>query len=448
MTLIKKQSSSQQQQQKKKNKGKNSNLRLCCGCLLYALWQACPYLVAGLVCGAVIAVVLRKRPAAAAHTNNISSSTAGTTTPPLLTKLLEEQQQKISTNNGLTKKELRGGTAVTLSKAAAAATGGGIGGTATRYKNCTLPPGSTVASVSSASFAGGRSGSARPAVSFELVVFDNDFLSTKIRDNGYWEIEDIGRVAELAPITQTMPTTSTSDGGDGGGNSVLYDVGANVGYYTFLFAATAGYRVVAIEPNPAAVALLRASLCLNPTLRGRISVHHLALTNPEEVAAASTATKTSSNVKDGFAGAAAHCRLVAHVKSKRVVKYLHSIPRLICPAPAEPCDPVKDLICVDRVPVTTLDQFIALQQQQQNRLPPPTFIKIDVEGHEYQVLQGAVDTLRQRRPMVQYENKDGRVGPAIEALFTSANYVVGTKRGHDANTVAEYNQNQNSSNQG
>jgi len=37
-------------------------------------------------------------------------------------------------------------------------------------------------------------------------------------------------------------------------------------------------------------------------------------------------------------------------------------------------------------------------------MPPPTAIKIDVEGHELQVIEGAEDTIRQGRPFIVFES--------------------------------------------
>jgi FkbM family methyltransferase len=52
-------------------------------------------------------------------------------------------------------------------------------------------------------------------------------------------------------------------------------------------------------------------------------------------------------------------------------------------------------------------------------LPPPDFIKMDVEGHEIEVLQGAESTLRRIQPFVVFENKRDYAAPGrtLEPLF-------------------------------
>lgn len=72
------------------------------------------------------------------------------------------------------------------------------------------------------------------------------------------------------------------------------------------------------------------------------------------------------------------------------------------------------------VPVTTLDAFFAGRERQ------PAFIKIDVEGHESAVLEGARGLLEKSRPTILVEcearhRADGDVRPLLEML-TSLGY--------------------------
>ena len=67
------------------------------------------------------------------------------------------------------------------------------------------------------------------------------------------------------------------------------------------------------------------------------------------------------------------------------------------------------------MPVTTLDDFFAGRSLQ------PNFLKIDVEGHELAVLQGARQTLKKHRPTILVEcearhRPDGDVRPVFEFL--------------------------------
>lgn len=70
-----------------------------------------------------------------------------------------------------------------------------------------------------------------------------------------------------------------------------------------------------------------------------------------------------------------------------------------------------------RVPVTTLDAYFA------ERGGRPAFIKVDVEGHELEVLEGARETVSAHRPalLVECETRhrpDGDVRPVFEFLLS------------------------------
>ncbi len=58
--------------------------------------------------------------------------------------------------------------------------------------------------------------------------------------------------------------------------TVVIDVGANIGNHTVFFAGVMGAPVVAVEPDPANLALLQRNLAVNG-LAGRVQVHACAL---------------------------------------------------------------------------------------------------------------------------------------------------------------------------
>ena len=73
------------------------------------------------------------------------------------------------------------------------------------------------------------------------------------------------QLLELASAAAVLPRPST-----------FLDIGANLGYYTLLFAQY-GHDVLAVEPMAYNRNALAASLCLNPTLASRITLVAAAL---------------------------------------------------------------------------------------------------------------------------------------------------------------------------
>ena len=230
-------------------------------------------------------------------------------------------------------------------------------------------------------------------------------------------------MAALTP-SQSLPKPNNA-------TTLFYDIGANVGYYSFLFAAH-GYTSVAVEPEPGNVALLRASACLNPRLK--VDIVPVAVTNHVELEGGSS------------------CRLWARAQTPRTQPYLHAMARLTCTPEQQqqPCYASRSEICVDPVPVTTLAQLLLMRNQttttthiNNNNNNTITIVKIDVEGHELQVLQGLLLLLgwnassSWRPQLIQFENKDPRIVQQVTDLLESAGYTLGTARGHDQNTMAE-----------
>ena len=63
---------------------------------------------------------------------------------------------------------------------------------------------------------------------------------------------------------------------------VVVDIGANVGYFSFLMAAKRAHaQVLAYEPMEQNIQLFRSNLLRNKELAGRVQAHHLAVTGSE-----------------------------------------------------------------------------------------------------------------------------------------------------------------------
>ncbi len=138
-------------------------------------------------------------------------------------------------------------------------------------------------------------------------------------------------------------------------SSTVIDVGANIGLSTILLARLAR-RVIAYEPSPPNVALLRRNLALN------------GITNVEVRAAAASSEPGTLRFHVAQFGAGSHVVASGHVSGATTATV--------------------------EVPAVTLDS---------ETLPPVAFIKVDAEGHEPDVLAGARRLLARDRPLVYME---------------------------------------------
>lgn len=136
----------------------------------------------------------------------------------------------------------------------------------------------------------------------------------------------------------------------------IIDIGANVGALTLLMASIAEQgQVIAIEPGPNTFARLKANLELNPTLQNIVDIYQLGIAD----APGMLYWQEDANVP-GNAGLFSHNGIEVKVES--------------------------------------LDHFI--DQLSLKRLD---FIKIDVEGMEYEVIKGGLASIAKFRPMIYYE---------------------------------------------
>jgi FkbM family methyltransferase len=146
--------------------------------------------------------------------------------------------------------------------------------------------------------------------------------------------------------------------------AVVIDIGANLGEWTVPLARAVGSagRVLAIEPAPRSAAALEATLAAN-ALR-HAEVLRCAVSDHDGTAEFAVPLVTSARIDTGTAR--------------------------LGPAPSG-----YNALCV---PARSLDS-LALE----HGLDRLDLIKIDVEGHERQVLEGAASTLERQRPVLVIE---------------------------------------------
>lgn len=195
-----------------------------------------------------------------------------------------------------------------------------------------------------------------------MAVFSHDLMGTQINLYGRGERDEIEDLfLFLAPLADRMAA------------GVALDVGANVGNHAVAFAERFG-RVLAFEPNPAVHELL----VINTRALGNVETFPLGL---GEAALAARLEEGVGNFGESRvlgAGEAPGAGAVVEVRIARMDEVLAGIG--------------GDIVLV----------------------------KIDVEGHEEQVLKGGIETLRRHAPVVVFEQHRGEFAggttPSIEIL--------------------------------
>jgi FkbM family methyltransferase len=162
--------------------------------------------------------------------------------------------------------------------------------------------------------------------------------------------------------------------------STAIDVGANIGMYTVALATAVGREgaVLAFEPVPQTSERLRANLSLNE------------LTNVEVVAAAAGASRGIADIR--LANDSAYASIVNVKKGRGTGKIIS-------------------------VRIVTLDET----WEEQGR-PVVSFCKIDVEGAELSVLEGAARMLAACRPALLLEADQGAELDALTSWLQPRGY--------------------------
>ena len=143
---------------------------------------------------------------------------------------------------------------------------------------------------------------------------------------------------------------------------ILWDVGALFGLFSLAFTLRgAGRRALAFEPNPSSRAKLEECLHLNPS--AKVQVFDCAVGLPDRVV----------EFERGF-----HYTAIAESPAR----------------PGEDDSGHRETVAIRTV---SIDELI------ERNLDPPDIIKIDVEGHELDVLLGARKLLLAKKPLLSIE---------------------------------------------
>lgn len=143
---------------------------------------------------------------------------------------------------------------------------------------------------------------------------------------------------------------------------VIYDIGANIGYFSLLGAMNNSAKIIAFEPVPAIAKEFHQLMLING-VSNRVELAEYALSDEAGEVLMVTPGSAETNVMD------------TALRGQKINK--------------------DDGI---RVPMITLDEFVFEKKHQ-----PPDLIKLDVEGAEVLVLKGGTTTIATFRPVILAE---------------------------------------------
>ncbi len=151
----------------------------------------------------------------------------------------------------------------------------------------------------------------------------------------------------------------------------VFDIGANIGYYVLMERGLIGPqgRILAIEPSPTNIRLLQRNIEANSYTN--ITVRHMAAS--DRAGKGELLLSTMSNLNSFHASGSAS----QYLSGKKV-----------------------------EVDVATVPQLAAM-------FGPPDLLRMDVEGHEVEIIRGMVDAVERREigPMILFETHRGMYTP-------------------------------------
>jgi FkbM family methyltransferase len=149
-------------------------------------------------------------------------------------------------------------------------------------------------------------------------------------------------------------------------DDIVLECGANIGYYSLLLSRLVRPkgRVIAVEPNPEIAKILKMNLCINDI---------------DNVEVIETALGQNEGEADFYV-----------CQSSNLSSFKNSW--------------LDDFVFVRRVPMQRIDSLVAQLGYSINA------IRMDVEGFEVEILEGAVETLRKNSPKILIEYHKEKIG--------------------------------------
>jgi FkbM family methyltransferase len=199
---------------------------------------------------------------------------------------------------------------------------------------------------------------------FPLVTLAGDHIGTRILLNGYYENEQLASMAELLQLNNYV---------SGG----FLDIGANIGNHS-IFLAPYFQKIIAIEADDKIHKILLTNIELN-----RLShVHAVNIAASDAEGSISFAPAMQGNLGTGKV-----------IQNESPSPFVNSIRAMR----------IDDLLSdYENIKVN--------------------FIKLDIEGHEYNALSGLINTINRSEPLIAFEANDLNSFVKVKSLLNDLGY--------------------------
>ncbi|MFL6824677.1 MAG: FkbM family methyltransferase [Xanthobacteraceae bacterium] len=180
--------------------------------------------------------------------------------------------------------------------------------------------------------------------------------------------------------------------------ALVFDIGANIGAHSLPLARAVGRDgvVVAVEPTDYAFCRLQANAALNPDLQSRLILVQAALTAQTDGPGPKENARFYSRWPLSGGGPDRHRKHLGELETAKGARFL------------------------------TLDTLLQEVQAKHGINRPIAFLKLDVDGHELDVLRGATQLLTAQKPPILIE-----IGPHVQdELPQRFEQLIGIFEGH------------------
>ena len=249
-----------------------------------------------------------------------------------------------------------------------------------------------------------------------------DMVSKVVRNTGAWEpkISSPQALLELAARIIGRPIALH-------GQTTFLDIGSNLGYFTLQF-AHAGWDVLAVEPMSHNRNALELSMCVSAGASAQTVGDGFRASDKIRLISAALTSPAAASIDGGA------CILRSDAANL-------GNGHLTCGAQARPCHESERAMC-EAVPLTTLDRLLRdLQLGLRHGAKPWVgtlidIVKMDVEGLECQVLEGASHLFTRFRPsLFLMEGKDSHSRACALSTAARFNYTVHALKDRDHNLL-------------